>query len=113
MDVGRAIDVEDDAVVVVTGAGGGELCVDRGQLVAALGAAVGTSADQFGVADVAVAADFGGLPLGHGGLGGKAGQSHLAEHHLEGLAFVGGCGDTLQLLGADGRGQRHVSSRSK
>ena len=104
MDVGRTIDVEDDAVVVVAGAGGGKFCVDRGQLVAALGGVVAAWVDLFGVADVAVAADLGGLPLGHGGLGGEAGQSHLAEHHLERLAFVGGCGNTLQLLSADSGG---------
>jgi hypothetical protein len=62
--MGRPIDEQHDAVVVVARSSGGELGVDYGEVVAAGGGVVLAWVDQLGVADVAVAADFGGYATG-------------------------------------------------
>ena len=110
VDVGGAVDVDDDAVVAVAGAGCGEGGVNRGDFVAGVGGVIRSSGNHLGKADVAVAAFLDALPVGYGALGGKAAGAHAGKHDLDGLAFVSQVGHTGQLFLADGYGDRHIRS---
>lgn len=110
VDVGSAVDVDDDAVVAVARASGSEIGVDGRDFVAGVGGVIRSSGNHLGKTDVAVAAFFHALPVGHGALGGKAAGTHAGKQDLDGLALVSQVGNASQLFLADGYGDRHIRS---